>query len=169
MQSKGVKDKKKAMHPSKTLNLRLVCFLAALSFLAFACQKEFHSSLPVVPLSVDGHAILAEVANQPATRTTGLMFRRELGKDDGMLFVFTEPQPLNFWMHNTLIPLSIAYMDANGRILNILEMPAETDQTFPSAGAAKYTLEMNAGWYTKNGVKAGDTIQGVLQAPKAEN
>src|SRR5580658_7185806 len=111
------------MRRSITLSPKILLCVAVLALGGFSCKKDLKSDLPVVPLQVDGHEVLAEVANQPATRTTGLMFRRELGKDNGMLFVFTDAQPLNFWMHNTLIPLSIAFMDRNGRILNIVEMP----------------------------------------------
>jgi uncharacterized protein len=112
--------------------------------------------------------VQAEVANTPPTRETGLMFRSGMDRDHGMLFVFADSTPLQFWMKNTLIPLSISFMDAQGRILNILEMPPQTEETFPSKGPAKYALEMNKGWYADHGVKAGDVVEGALKAPKAE-
>lgn len=85
----------------------------------------------------------------------GLMFRKDLGSDVGMLFVFSDSQQRAFWMKNTLIPLSIAYMNEKGAVENILEMPPQTEQSFMSAGPAKFALEMNAGWFSKHGVKPG--------------
>jgi len=133
-----------------------------------SCQRQLKSDLPIVHLRIKGFEIRSEVAFKPATRTTGLMFRRELGRDDGMLFVFPDSAPRAFWMKNTLIPLSIAFLDAKGRILNVLEMPPLTEESFPSDGSAQFALEMNAGWYGRHGIKAGDVVEGVLEAPRGE-
>ena len=133
-----------------------------------ACHPKEKSVLPVVTLTIDGHAIEAEVANKESTRMTGLMFRSEMDKNHGMIFVFPDAQIRTFWMKNTILPLSIAYMDSKGVILNILEMPPETEDTFYSAGQAQYALEMNTGWYKNNGVKAGDQVEGLAAAPPAE-
>lgn len=133
----------------------------------FNCHKAVPpSGLPVVNLSINGKTISAEVANTEVTRETGLMFRREMGKDDGMLFVFPDTAPRAFWMKNTLIPLNIAFIDEKGIILNLWEMPPMTENPFESAGPAKYALEMNTGWFTSNGAKPGDQVQGVLDAPR---
>ena len=132
-----------------------------------SCRGSLRSDLPVVTLHLGGKTVQAEVANREATRDAGLMFRNELGKDNGMLFVFPDSQKRYFWMKNTMIPLSIAFMDAKGNILNILEMPPQTEQTFASDGPARFALEMNAGWFRRNGLHAGDPVQGVLQAPPA--
>ncbi|HVM32210.1 MAG TPA: DUF192 domain-containing protein [bacterium] len=148
-----------------TLALALVAGLFAAS--GVACHPKEKSGLPVVTLTIDGHPVEAEVANQESTRMTGLMFRREMDKDHGMIFVFADSQIRAFWMKNTFIPLSIAYMDDKGVILNILEMPPQTEDAFYSAGQAKYALEMNTGWYKKNGVKAGDRVEGLAAAPAA--
>lgn len=134
----------------------------------FSCRQTLKSNLPVTTLMLNGHKVLVEVANQEATREAGLMFRQHMDWDNGMLFVFKDAQPLQFWMKNTVIPLSIAFMDEKGTILNILEMPPQTLDTFPSKGPAKFALEMNAGWYTQNGLKAGDLVDGVLAAPEAQ-
>lgn len=134
-----------------------------------SCGSTKKSDLPVVELTVDGNKAVVEVANTEPTRMSGLMFRREMDENHGMLFVFSDSQPRAFWMQNTLIPLSIAFMDEKGRIENILEMPPQTEQTFRSAGPAKYALEMNAGWYSKRGIKAGDMINGVVQAPASKD
>lgn len=144
--------------------------LAAFStlLLGASCHHAPPSSdLPVVPLEMDGHKVWVEVANRMATRTSGLMFRREMAPDNGMLFVFPDIDQRYFWMKNTLIPLSIAFIDEKGTILNILEMPPETEQTFPSKGPAKFALEMNTGWFAKAGIKEGDKVDGILTAPKA--
>ncbi len=149
--------------------LCLLCLTLALILQGFSCESKPKSDLPVVPLKVDGHAIWVEVANKEATRSSGLMFRREMDWDAGMLFIFSDSAQRYFWMKNTLIPLSIAFMDDQGKILNILEMPPQTEQTFPSEGPARFALEMNAGWFTKGGIKPGDVVQGVLEAPKAQD
>jgi uncharacterized membrane protein (UPF0127 family) len=133
-----------------------------------ACHPKDKSDLPVVTLKIDGHSVEAEVANKESTRTTGLMFRSAMDRDHGMIFVFPDAQIRAFWMKNTILPLSIAYMDGKGVILNILEMPPETEDTFYSAGQAQYALEMNTGWYQKNNVKAGDLVEGLAVAPAAE-
>jgi uncharacterized membrane protein (UPF0127 family) len=145
-------------------------FLIVVFFLlgGLSCHPGPKSVLQVVQLKAGGKNLWVEVANKLSTRETGLMFRREMGKDDGMLFVFKEPQQLYFWMKNTYIPLSIAYLDEQGRILNTLEMPPLTENNFPSKGPAKYAIEMNAGWFPSNGIKEGDVVEGVLTAPRAD-
>ena len=123
--------------------------------------------MPVFTLHMGGREVQVEVANKPATRFSGLMYRRELDEDTGMLFIFPDSARRAFWMKNTLIPLSVAFIDEKGVIENILEMPPETEQNFLSNGPAKFVLEMNTGWYTKRGVKPGDSILDVLKAPTA--
>jgi len=127
------------------------------------------SDLPVADLKMGKSEIYVEVANKDVTREAGLMFRRKLEWDNGMLFVFNDSAVRYFWMKNTFIPLSIAFIDDQGKILNILEMPPQTEQTFPSAGPAKYALEMNSGWFAKEGIKPGDVIQGLVEAPKSQD
>ncbi len=137
-------------------------------FFTLGCHQTLKSSLPITTLKIDGHEITVEVANQEATREAGLMFRQHMDWDNGMLFVFDDTAQRYFWMKNTIIPLSIAFIDDKGAILNTLEMPPETEQTFPSKGPAKYALEMNAGWFTKNDVKEGDYVVGALTVPKGQ-
>ena len=140
-----------------------------MALLGFSCHSPIKSDLPVSLLKVDGHEIWVEVANKEATRSSGLMFRTHLDQDNGMLFVFSDTAVRAFWMKNTLIPLSIAFMDEKGVILNTEEMTPQNLQNTWSKGPARFALEMNAGWFTKNGVKAGDSVEGVLGAPKAED
>lgn len=139
-----------------------------LLFGGYSCQKNLKSDLPVAHLRMAGHEVQVEIAHRLITRTTGLMFRKEMSWDSGMLFVFPDSSPRAFWMKNTYIPLSIAFMNERAEILNILEMPPRTEERFFSKGPAKFALEMNAGWFSKNGLKAGDLVEGVLAAPKAE-
>jgi uncharacterized membrane protein (UPF0127 family) len=123
--------------------------------------------LPTVDLAVSGHRAVAEVAATDDARTTGLMNRFSLAPDHGMLFVFDAPQPLAFWMHNTYVPLSIAFIGADGRILNIEDMAPRTENTHQSNGVALYALEMKKGWFADRGIKAGDRVTGLDKAPKA--
>lgn len=123
-------------------------------------------SLPITTIRVGPHPVAAEVAATPDQRTIGLMYRFSLPADHGMLFVFPEPQPLSFWMRNTYIPLSIAYIDADGRILNVVEMPARTDALHFSRGEALYALEMRKGWFADKGVGPGTRVTGLPPAAK---
>jgi uncharacterized membrane protein (UPF0127 family) len=86
------------------------------------------------------------------------MAREELGENEGMLFVFDSEQPLRFIMDNTLLPLSIAYIDSGGRIVDIEQMQPLSDDTYPSAEPASYALEVNQGFYEENGVEVGDEV-----------
>ena len=110
--------------------------------------------MPVRQLEVDGNRIVVEVAHTYATRESGLMHRRSLAEDHGMLFVFTEPERHSMWMMNTSIPLSVAFLDEDGIILNISDMMPNTVTPHRSAGAAKYALEVNLGWFKKRKVAA---------------
>ena len=136
-----------------------------LGLFGFTCNKAPESGLPIAPLTINGHQVLAEIAAQPATRTAGLMFRQQLAQDGGMLFLFPDNTPRAFWMKNTFIPLGIAFLDEKGDILNILEMPPQTEKNFFSQGPAKFALEVNSGWFEKRGIKAGDVVSGVMNVP----
>ncbi len=120
------------------------------------------SGLPVIPLSIGTHTLRAEVASTSAQRAHGLMFRTELADDQGMLFVFADDQRRTFWMKNTPLPLSIAYIDAERRIVNILDMQPLDESIYPSAAPARYALEVNQGWFAERGIVAGDLVEFVL-------
>ena len=143
----------------------LLCGLLLLA--GFSCHESLKSDMPVVTLNLGGQEIQVEVANKISTRDAGLMFRKRMGEDIGMLFVFPDSSPRAFWMKNTLIPLSIAFMDEKGAILNILEMPPQTERSFYSNGKAQFALEMNTGWFVKKGLKPGDVVLGLAKAPAA--
>jgi uncharacterized protein len=153
------------------LKAPLQAFIAFVTLVlsSVGCHQGLKSDMPVVELNMDGYKVLVEVANTEATRMAGLMFRKDMGTDNGMLFVFSDTKSRAFWMKNTEIPLSIAFADETGKIENILEMPPETEQSFMSVGAARYALEMNAGWFTKHNVKAGDMIGAAEKAPAAKD
>jgi len=125
------------------------------------------TELPTVQLKIKGHAVSAEVAANEQARTTGLMYRFSLNPDSGMLFVFSNPQPLAFWMKNTYVPLSIAFIDAEGRIANIEDMAPQTEATHSSRGLAMYALEMKKGWFGANGIGPGDRVEGLEKVPNA--
>src|SRR5262249_20028124 len=142
--------------------------LAAMTLaVAIAASTALAAELSTVELSVKGHRLVAEVAMTTRDRTTGLMNRFSLQPDHGMLFVFEEPQPLAFWMKNTYIPLSIAFIDAGGRIVNIEDMAPQTEDTHPSRRPALYALEMKKGWFAQYGIAEGDRIEGLTKAPRA--
>ena len=126
------------------------------------------TGLPTVSLKVGSQNVCAEVANTEATRQVGMMFRQKMGKQDGMLFVFPEVAYHAMWMRNTLIPLSVAYMNERGVIVSIHEMQALSEAVHQAAGPVRYALEMNAGWFGSNKINVGDTIKGLDKAPKPQ-
>jgi uncharacterized membrane protein (UPF0127 family) len=106
--------------------------------------------------------IFAEVVTRPEDRNLGLMFRRSMAQDSGMLFVFDTDDFQRFWMKNTLIPLSIAYITRDSLITDILEMaPLDTTTPYLSSRAVRYALEMNSGWFQTRGIKPDDTVRGI--------
>ena len=136
--------------------------LVSLSFVAASSAAE----LPVTTLAIKGHKIVAEVVDTPEQRAKGLMNRFSLQPDHGMVFVFEAPQPLGFWMKNTYIPLSIAFADADGRIVNIEDMKPQDETTHWSRGFALYAVEMKQGWFASRGIVAGDVISGLPRRSK---
>ncbi len=139
------------------------------ALLPIASMAQVNKDLPVVDLTIKNSKLKAEVAADMNTRTVGLMNRFSLKPDTGMIFVFAESQPLGFWMKNTFVPLSIAYIDRDGVIINILDMKAHDETAHPSAGPALYALEMKQGWFKERGIVAGDKVLGLEKAGKAKN
>src|SRR5678815_3482591 len=127
------------------LMTKLRCLALVLVAMVFAQSALAQQTLPTTELTIKGHRVTAEVATTVATRAVGLMRRFSLQPDHGMLFVFVAPQPLAFWMKDTYIPLSIAFIGADGRILNIEDMAPQTENTHDSRGAAMFALEMKKG------------------------
>lgn len=113
---------------------------------------------PLFPLTLKGKKIRVEVAQTEDEKARGLMFRESLGEDEGMLFVYEREEILTFWMKNTPIPLSIAFIDQRGTIVDIQDMEPFDLRAHASALPARYALEMNRNWFKKRGVKAGDLV-----------
>ena len=126
---------------------------------AEAATGAVSQALELVPLRVGGIEIQVEIADDADERQRGLMYRESLAENQGMLFVYPEQRTLGFWMRNTLIPLDIAYIDREGRIVDIQQMEPQTTETHDSAAPAMYALEMNQGWFEANGIRIGDLIE----------
>lgn len=137
----------------------LISGLLALTTLA-AC-----AGLPTLELAVGMYRLRAEVAHTDQARMTGLMNRSEMPADAGMLFVFPQAKKHCMWMRNTLIPLSVAFIDEQGRILNIEDMQPQTETHHCSQGQARYALETNLGWFSTRKLAAGSPVAGLERAP----
>ncbi|MDF1661787.1 MAG: DUF192 domain-containing protein [Planctomycetota bacterium] len=126
--------------------------------------------LPVVPLFVGGRSIQVEVAAEQLQRNIGLMHRQSLGRDKGMIFVYPVKSIRSFWMKDTLIPLTIAYIRDNGTIADLVDMEPGGDAaqppSYPSSEEVRFALEMNQGWFKKNKIKVGMKVVGIEQADK---
>ncbi len=115
-------------------------------------------TLKTVTLSAGDVKVLAEVAATELERNRGLMFRKKLDDGKGMLFVFDTDQRVAFWMKNTSLPLSLAYIGSDGRILQILDLQPFSEQARPSERSVRYALEVPQGWFSRVGLEVGDTI-----------
>ena len=140
--------------------------LLALAAGAIAQGAAVPDALPTIPLSINGQKITAEVALTPEHRATGLMHRFSLKPDHGMIFVFERAEPQAFWMKNTYIPLSIAFIARDGRIINVDDMAPQDENSHWSKGPALYALEMRKGWFAERGIKPGDRVEGVGRTGK---
>ncbi len=139
----------------KTLLLTLgLAISAALPALA---QSRF----PVTTLNIGVHLIQAELAIRDEERAQGLMFREQLGANEGMVFRFPENRPVCMWMKNTFVPLSVAFIDETGKIINIEDMQPQTQDAHCAKRPARYALEMNQGWFRQKNVKPGAKIDGL--------
>jgi uncharacterized membrane protein (UPF0127 family) len=116
--------------------------------------------LPAIRLSAGIHLIRAQVAMTPEQRAIGLMFRRAMAASEGMLFVFPEASQQCFWMKNTILPLSAAFVADDGSIINIEDMQPGTLDTHCSAQPVRYVLEMNQGWFAQRGIGPGVRLNG---------
>jgi hypothetical protein len=134
----------------------LLFILFASSGKTLACPLE----LPTATISIKGYTLTAELATTPAARSCGLSHRDELPKNHGILFIYPDLRPRSFWMKDTKIPLSIAFLDDSGQIFSIQNMtPMQTDKRYPSSRPAGYALEVNKGWFGKNGIDVGDVVE----------
>ncbi|MBP0621294.1 DUF192 domain-containing protein [Cupriavidus consociatus] len=147
----------------KTPLSRCIRTAAVLAVLAFG-QVQAQAALPVVPLTAGMYAIQAEVAATPAAREQGLMYRKSMPVNGGMLFVFEQKAGHCFWMRNTELPLSIAFLADDGTIVNIEDMAPRSENNHCPKAAIRYALEMNQGWFAQKGIRAGAKISGLPQA-----
>ena len=125
-----------------------------------AAQGQPQPRLPTITLGAGMHLIQAEVAATLPQQMTGMMFRRQMGSNEGMLFVYDEPAPRCFWMRNTYVPLTIAFVADDGRIVNLADMQPLNDASHCSAEPVRFALEMNQGWFAKRGIGPGFRISG---------
>jgi uncharacterized protein len=132
--------------------------LAAALLPAFAQEAQFN--LPRVKLSAGMHQIDAQVAATPEQREVGLMFRKEMPQHEGMLFVFERPSVQCFWMMNTLLPLTAAFVADDGTIVTLADMQPLTTDSHCSNKPVRFVLEMNQGWFAKKGLKPGYKLSG---------
>ena len=121
--------------------------------------------MPRIELSAGLNRIEAEVAANMSDRMQGLMHRQSLPANHGMLFVYPQAQTHCMWMRNTVLPLSVAFLDDQGKILNIEDMKPQTEDNHCASLPARFALEMNRGWFTDKGVKAGQRIGGLDKSP----
>ena len=136
------------------------------AWLAFAAAtptagaQEAQMNLQRVTLSAGMHQISAQVAMTPDQREIGLMFRKEMPQHEGMLFIFEQPSVQCFWMKNTLLPLTAAFVADDGTVVNLADMKPQTTDSHCSDKPVRFVLEMNQGWFAKKGIKPGFKLAG---------
>jgi uncharacterized membrane protein (UPF0127 family) len=145
--------------PMKKMTVRLLCLWALVTATAWA-QESPQLQLPRVTLSAGMHLINAQVAATPQQRAVGLMFRKEMPVNEGMLFAFEQASEQCFWMKNTLLPLTAAFVADDGTIVNLADMQPQSLASHCSAKPVRFVLEMNQGWFDKRGLKAGSRLSG---------
>jgi uncharacterized membrane protein (UPF0127 family) len=152
----------RSMNFTSTFKPLIQVLLTTLAFCscALAQQDSPQMNLQRVNLSASMHQIDAQVALTPEQRQTGLMHRREMPQHEGMLFVFEQPAIQCFWMKNTLLPLTAAFVADDGTIVTLADMKPQTEDSHCSARPVRYVLEMNQGWFAKKNIKAGFRLGG---------
>ena len=143
----------------------VAALLASCTLGAFATAAVAESALPAAELGFGMYRIEAEVAHTFETRQTGLMNRTAMPLHRGMVFIFPEARAHCMWMKNTPLPLSVAFVDDHGKVINIEDMQPHTTDNHCAAGQARFALEMNLGWFAERGIKAGDTLRGFDRLP----
>jgi len=144
-------------------SLILSLFIGATLLLRSAAADA--DPLLTYPLTIKGHTLRAEVARTEEEKRTGLMFRKQLAENSAMLFVYEREGAWAMWMKNTYVPLSVAFIDRHGVIVNIEDMQPLTEDSHQAAGKVKYALEVNQGWFAKRGIKRGDRVEGLGKVP----
>ena len=147
------------------MNKTLVGGLVGLAMSAAALAQN---AMPMMELSAGFHRIEAEVAANDQNRQLGLMNRKAMAVQHGMLFVFPQDNTHCMWMRNTLLPLSVAFLDDEGKVINIEDMQPQTEDNHCARRPARYALEMNLGWFTQRGIKPGVKLGGLDKAPRPQ-
>ena len=137
-----------------------LCALAAFYASGAFAREAPQMNLPRVELTAGMHRIDAQVAQAPHERQIGLMHRAEMPQHEGMLFIFEQPAQQCFWMKNTLLPLTAAFVEDDGTVVNLADMQPQTLDSHCSARPVRYVLEMNKGWFAQRGIKAGFKLSG---------
>lgn len=140
-------------------------YLFPLVFTLCIMPAAAQTTMPQMELVIHKHVLTAEVANNDADRMQGLMHRRMLPENRGMLFVFQNLAHHGMWMMNTYVPLSVAFIDDTGVIINIEDMQPHTRDSHSATAPVRYALEMNLGWFRKRGIKPGMKVEGLDKAP----
>lgn len=140
----------------------MLAMAALLSPLCIQAQEAPQMNLQRIKLSAGMHLIDTQVALTPEQRQIGLMFRKEMPQHEGMIFVFEQAAQQCFWMKNTLLPLTAAFVADDGTIVNMADMKPQTLDSHCSSQPVRYVLEMNKGWFAKKGIKAGSKLGGPL-------
>ena len=141
------------------------CGVVLAAMMAWGGAGSVRAELPLAELGAGMYRIEAEVAHTAQTRQLGLMNRQAMPVHRGMVFVFPEAATHCMWMKNTLLPLSVAFVDAKGRVTNIEDMQPQTEDNHCAAAPARFALEMNLGWFRKRGITAGDSLRGFDRLP----
>lgn len=156
--------KNRFVNSGNTFELRHSLSIVAVAALLMpgwiSAQQAPQMDLQRVKLSAGMYVINAQVALTPEQRQTGLMLRKDMPQHEGMLFVFEQPNEQCFWMKNTLLPLTAAFVADDGTIVNMADMKPETTDSHCSVKPVRYVLEMNKGWFAKNGIKPGSKLSG---------
>jgi len=142
---------------------QILVFILVLLFI-----PDARAETSLLHLQISDYTVIAEVSNTPEAREQGLMYRKHLRGNHGMLFIYPEPGVHGMWMKNTSVPLSTAFLDEQGVIINIIDMIPFSEERHHADAPAKFALEMPIGWFNKRGIKPGAKVEGLSQAPRGE-
>ncbi len=151
--------------PNTWLQHGVAALLGLLVTVSVMAQDSSQPRLPTIELTAGMYIIQAEVAQTAREQTIGLMHRQKMGVNEGMLFIYDSIQVRCFWMRNTLLPLTIAFIADDGSIVNIKDMQPKTENSHCSARPVRYALEMNQGWFDQRGLKPGFKLRGTPFTP----
>ena len=156
----------KPVNPRRAIRVRRA-LIALLGWALLLPAMPARGELPVIGLNAGIHMIRAEIANTFETRARGLMYRKSLAPNQGMLFVFSMIERHCMWMKNTPLPLSVAFIDEGGEIVSISDMAPHKEDSHCAARPARYALEMKRGWFAGKGIRPGSKLGGLDKAPTA--